>query len=224
MCVKKEDAVLLKDIYLEVGKGEILAILGPNGAGKSSLAYTIMGLQGYEVIRGSLEYDGCDLIQKDISERAKSGIALSWQEPTRFEGISVREFLELGGNKEYLSFLELFGIDESYLNRMVDHTLSGGERKRIELASVFSGGAKLLLLDEPDSGLDVGGVAYLKQAFKAAKEKDRSVLVITHQEEVASICDRVAILCDGRLEQVGIPEEVVKYFSKWCKGCEYDDR
>ena len=135
---------ILKGINLTVEENEIHAIIGPNGAGKSTLAYTIMGISGYKPTRGRIIFKGVDILDKSITERARMGMTLAWQEPARFEGIKVRNYLMLGMNEKYKKdrktaeekireALKLVNLDpDKYLDRYVDETLSGGERKRIE--------------------------------------------------------------------------------------------
>ena len=161
--LSRDGKKILRGVNLEVGDREIHSIIGANGAGKSTLAYTLMGLQGYEHEEGSLTFDGEDITKLSITERARKGITLAWQEPARFEGLKVRDYLAIGakGNggiteeklKEALKKVDL--KPEKYLDREVGEALSGGERKRIELASIITMKPKLAILDEPDSGIDV---------------------------------------------------------------------
>ena len=161
--MSRDGKKILRGINLEVGDREIHSIIGANGAGKSTLAYTLMGLQGYEHEEGNIIFNGEDVAALSITERARKGITLAWQEPARFEGLKVRDYLAIGakGNggitekeiKEALRKVDL--KPEKYLNREVGEALSGGERKRIELASIITMKPKLAILDEPDSGIDV---------------------------------------------------------------------
>lgn len=222
LCVGNRDTKILHDISLKVYSNEIFAVLGTNGSGKTSLAATVMGLSGYNVASGKIVYKGEDITGTGLTERARRGIALSFQEMVRFEGISVRDYLGLAlGEKEdehYIRYLDICGLSEAYLKRYMDDSLSGGERKRLELACVFASRPDLMILDEPDSGIDIHGFRQIKDAIKDRK-KDATVILITHEQELAEISDRAAILCRGYLERIGPPEEVIRYFGERCTAC-----
>ncbi len=226
LSVKKEGKQIIKGLDLSVREEEILGILGYNGAGKTTLAYTLMGLKGYQINSGTINYQGQVINALSIDQRAKLGISLAWQEPARFEGITVREYLGLGKEvplteRENREYLERVGLNPLvYLDRLVDEGLSGGERKKVEIAGVLSSNAKLIILDEPDSGIDVKSLELLKHTFKEVKEEGKTLMLITHQIEIAEISDRVAILCDGRIERMGEKDPILAYFKKRCEKCE----
>ncbi len=217
---KKE---ILSGVNLSVGKGEIHTILGVNGTGKTTLAAVLMGLGGFRPTSGRIIFDGRDITNLSIPERAKLGITLAFQRPANFEGITVRQYLSLS-NKGITpdEALQVVGLrPDLYLNRVVDESLSGGERKRIELASVFTIKPGLVILDEPDSGIDITSIEYIKKAVRIFRENGASVILITHSEQMAAMADRASLMCSGIVIKVGGPEEVRKFFRDECRGCDH---
>ncbi|MDH5202724.1 MAG: ABC transporter ATP-binding protein [Nitrospirota bacterium] len=214
---------ILDDFSLKLESSEIHALLGTNGTGKSTLAYLIMGCEGYKPTSGEVVFDSRVINDLKIHERAQLGISMAWQEPVRFEGISVKNYLALK-NKEVnpSSYLELVGLhSELYLNRMVDKSLSGGERKRIELASILALNPKLAILDEPDSGIDMLSTQDIINVINVFKKNGSSVLLITHREEIALIADRASQMCYGRIICSGEPQKVAEYYkSRKCLVCD----
>ncbi|RLI87565.1 MAG: ABC transporter ATP-binding protein [Candidatus Altiarchaeales archaeon] len=216
--LERDKREILHGIDLEVKKGEIHAVLGPNGAGKSSLAYALMGCRGYEPIAGKIIFNDVDITNLSITERAKLGITLAWQEPARFEGLTVNDYLSLGKKNDVKEALEMVNLNpERYLNRFIE-TLSGGERKRVELASIVTLKPKLAILDEPDSGIDFISLNDLLELMIKLKN-DTTILLITHNEAVAAISDKATMLCDGYIVKDGTPSEVTKYFRDICRRC-----
>ena len=214
---------ILREINLVIGEGEIHSIIGVNGTGKTTLAAILMGLNGYRPSRGEVLFNGKNITNFPITERAKLGITLAWQIPANFEGITVREYLSIKKNSvEHKKTLKLVGLNpDLYLDRTVDENLSGGERKRIELASVFSIKPKLVVLDEPDSGIDMASISAIKKMIKSFKKMGASVLLITHSEGMARIGDSVALLCNGKIVKEGDVKEVTEFFRKHCKECDH---
>ncbi|RLC70043.1 MAG: ABC transporter ATP-binding protein [Chloroflexi bacterium] len=212
---------VLDGLDLHVGRGEIHGLLGVNGTGKTTLANLIMGLISAD--EGRIVFEGQDITQLSISQRAKLGITLAWQEPARFEGLTVRNYLQLNGRadpEELEKTLHLVGLSpEEYLGRFVDSTLSGGERKRIELAAVMAMRPKLAILDEPDSGIDMISLPYIMQGVAEMVKGGSSVLLITHNESSVEIADRVSVICAGRIIQSGPPKEVCQWFKQNCQVC-----
>ncbi len=219
---------ILHNLNLETRSGEIHSILGANGTGKSTLASVILGLSGYRGIEGRILLGGEDITLLSVSERARLGITMAWQEPARFEGLSVAEYLSIGqkhAKDDSISprdcLLKVGLAPASYLTREVDSTLSGGERKRIELASVLAMRPKVAILDEPDSGIDSLSIDYVVDVIKTFSRGGTTVLLITHHEEVAEIADRASSLCGGTILKTGDPVAVARFFRNHCQECEH---
>jgi Fe-S cluster assembly ATP-binding protein len=213
---------IFSGLSLSVDPGEVHAILGKNGTGKSTLAYLVMGCEGYIPTTGEILFDGKAINHLKLHERAHLGITLAWQEPVRFEGISVRDYLTIWNKETDPSrYLEMAGLHPgSYLDRIMDRTLSGGERKRIELASVIALDPRLVILDEPDSGIDMLSIQDILNVITEFKEHGASVLLITHREEIANIADRASQICNGKIICSGAPENVTRYYkSRKCDVC-----
>jgi Fe-S cluster assembly ATP-binding protein len=214
---------ILDRLDLAIDPGEIHALLGANGSGKTTLAYVLMGCDGYIPVGGIVRFAGTDLLPLKMHERAKLGMTLAWQEPARFEGVTVREYLTLGrsDSKPELTLVQV-GLDpDHYVNRRVDKALSGGERHRIELASVLSMTPKLAILDEPAAGIDMLSINHIINVIRALKENGGAVLLITHQEEVAAIADKASQLCSGRIVFSGDPAHVIEHFrGRTCVRCD----
>ena len=213
---------LFTGLSLDIEAGEVHALLGTNGTGKSTLAYLIMGCDEYCPTTGDIVFNGALINDLKIHERARLGITMAWQEPVRFEGITVRDYLRLKNRDADSSyFLEMVGLQpELCLNRMVDKHLSGGERKRIELASVLALHPRLAILDEPDSGIDMLSTQDIIHVINAFKQNNGSVLLITHREEIAMISDRASQLCHGRIICSGTPEKVAEHYKlRKCLTC-----
>jgi Fe-S cluster assembly ATP-binding protein len=214
---------ILGRLDLSIGYGEIHALLGANGSGKTTLAYLLMGCEGYVPSAGTVLFAGTDLLPLKIYERAKLGLTLAWQEPARFEGVTVREYLMLGrvGIRPE-SALTQVGLDpDRYLSRRVDKALSGGERHRIELASVLSMKPVLAILDEPAAGIDMLSINHIINVIRTLKDNGGAVLLITHQEEVAAIADAASQLCNGRIIFSGDPAHVIEHFrGRTCVRCD----
>lgn len=214
---------ILDRLELAIHPREIHALLGANGSGKTTLAYLLMGCEGYVPMAGTVLFTGTDLLRLKMHERAKLGLTLAWQEPARFEGITIREYLRLG-HPELTpeSLLLQVGLDpERYLSRRVDKALSGGERHRIELASVLCMKPRLAILDEPAAGIDMLSISHIITVIRTLKENGGAVLLITHQEEVAAIADSASQLCNGRIIFSGDPALVIEHFrGRTCVRCD----
>lgn len=215
---------ILKDLSLSVKEGTIHSILGSNAAGKSSLAYVIMGCCDYTAQSGKIHFLGHDITNLPVSERAKMGITLAWQEPARFEGLTVKDYIAVGiKNRDDAliaeSLQQVLLETDDYLERRVDKTLSGGERKRIELAAIFAMRPKLVVLDEPDSGIDILALDNIINLIKSLNKQGTTVLLITHREEVSEIADITSLMCSGSIVHEGRPKEVGKYFKEKCIPC-----
>jgi Fe-S cluster assembly ATP-binding protein len=220
--VQRPGIAVLRGVDLRVSQGEIHALLGLNGSGKTSLAHTLMGASGYEVSRGRIDFDGVDLSKLDVTDRARRGITLAWQEPARFEGLATGDYLALGMRAPSLESvkeaLKAVSLEPArYLARPVDESLSGGERKRIELAAVYAMRPRLAILDEPDSGIDVICVPDVVALIRRMADQGTAVLVITHRKEVVDIAHRASLICAGVIVRTGTPAEVSDYFLHRCR-------
>lgn len=218
---------ILDGLTIDFWQGHIHALIGPNGAGKSTTANLIMGLAGYRNFRGDLIYQGESIADWSIDRRARAGITLAWQEPARFEGLSVRRFIQAGakdrGEARTREVLEDVGLDpDRYLDRAVDRTLSGGERKRIELAGILAMEPKLVLMDEPDSGIDVEALECIFGALRFFKQQGATVIMITHSLAVLRRAEHAFLICSGKVVNKGSVEKISQYFEQKCHSC--DDR
>jgi len=215
---------IIDDLNLHVKPGEIHGLLGENGTGKTSVAYLIMGVNNYRPTAGRIIFEGQDIAPLSISQRAKQGISLAWQEPARIEGLTVRDYLKLSAKNSNVEsvkqYLLMVGLDPAqYLDRDIDNTLSGGERKRIELASLLAMHPRLAILDEPDSGIDIIALPLILNGIVEMSKQGSSVLLITHNEKVAEIAHRVSVLCAGRIIRTGPPAETSLWFKNNCQTC-----
>jgi len=220
--VQRPGAEVLRGVNLTVQRGEVHALLGLNGSGKTSLALTLMGCSGYEPGRGRVFFDGRDITDLPVTERARLGLTLAWQEPARFEGLPVADYLALGMKRpsrerieEALKAVALSPL--AYLGRTVNSALSGGERKRIELAAVYAMQPRLAILDEPDSGIDVLGIEDIMALIRRMADEGTSVLLITHRDEMAEAADTASLMCGGTIINTGTPAEVREYFARRCR-------
>ena len=212
---------ILNNVTLDILKGQVYTLLGRNGAGKSTLAYVVMGIESPD--SGSVLYDNKDITSLATFKRSKLGISLAFQELPSFEGLSVKDYLEISCRNQSLDLvcdsLYLMGLNpKEYLHREMNSKLSGGERKRIELASVLASTSKLVILDEPDSGIDLISLELLEKAIDYFKRQDTTIIQITHREQLATLSDQVALLCKGSVVRVGSPHEILDYFK--CNTCE----
>jgi len=224
--LRRSEKEVLKGISAQFENKKIYAILGNNGVGKSTLAYIIMGLESYKDHEGEIIFDGKKITQKSVTDRARLGITLVWQEPVRFDGLTVKEYLTLGGKKgfndlELIETLNMVGLSEEYLNRIADASLSGGERKRIELASILLLKPKLVVLDEPDSGIDIMSTRMIGNVLKKLKDNGATVIVITHREEIARMADEAYLMCDGRFLENGEVDKIIEFYRKRCDNCKH---
>ena len=213
---KKQE--ILKDVSFEVKDGEMLVVTGPNGGGKSTIAKLMMGL--YKATEGKIWLDGQDITSLPIYERAKAGIGFAFQQPPRFKGMTVRRLLSLAAGTDLpkhicCGLLSRVGLcAEEYLDREVDATLSGGEMKRIEIATVLVKKHKLYIFDEPEAGIDLWSFAMLVEEFqKLHTEKKESLLLISHQERIIQMADRVMIIDGGQVTKCGPTQEILPYLT-----------
>lgn len=220
---------ILDNLSFELWEGYVHAIVGPNGAGKSTLAYAIMGLEGYRDVEGEMLFDGEPLRDLAVDQRARKGITLGWQEPARFEGLPVSTFVRTAArdktDQAVAETLQRVGLAPArYMGRAVDKTLSGGERKKVELASILAMRPRLVLLDEPDSGIDVESLRRIREAIVLLKQAGSTVLLITHSMEVLSWAEHAFLMCCGRILDKGAVEKISAYFANRCIPCDHKNR
>lgn len=220
------DKGILKNVDLTIDDKKFLAITGPNGGGKSTLAKLIAGI--YKPTSGRIMFDGTDITDMSITERAKMGISFAFQQPVRFKGIKVKDLIKLAagdaisvkGACEYLSEVGLCARD--YINRDVDGSLSGGELKRIEIATIIARGTKLSVFDEPEAGIDLWSFKNLIQVFeKMHKEHEASIIIISHQERILNIADEIVVLANGELKAQGKKDEILPELLNGTGGCKF---
>jgi len=214
---------VIDGLNFKVKEGKIHGLLGVNGTGKTTLANLIMGISYPD--EGSIIFEGQDITRYTTSERARMGITLAWQEPARFEGLSVGEYLSVSRNldsSEIDNYLWGVGLPPAeYLKRAVDASLSGGERKRVELASVMAMKAKVAILDEPDSGIDVVSLPHIMNGIAEMSKQGSAVLLITHGEEAVRVAEEVSIMCAGKIINSGPPREMCQWFKNNCSTCNH---
>ena len=206
---------ILRGIDLTIEDNKFVVITGPNGGGKTTLAKTIMGLA--KSTGGQIVWNGTDISGLSITERAKLGISYGFQQPPRFKGLTVRNLLTIASGNEKLSkdqccqYLTKVGLcANDYLDREVDASLSGGEVKRIEIATILARSSQLMIFDEPEAGIDLWSFSNLIQVFEHLHEKiNGSIIIISHQERILDIADRIIVLADGRIQTRGTPEEIL---------------
>lgn len=205
---------IVNDISFSLAQGEMLVITGPNGGGKSSLAKLLMGIEKAD--SGQIILDGTDISDFDIDHRAKAGIGFAFQQPPRFKGMTVSKLISLASGKPLSEevcchLLSKVGLcAKEYLNREVDATLSGGEMKRIEIATVLAGSHKLCIFDEPEAGIDLWSFSMLVKEFdEIHRIKNQSQILISHQERIIKMADRIMVVENGRIANIGSKEEVL---------------
>ena len=210
--VQKE---ILHNLDLTIPDGKFVVITGPNGSGKSTLARLIMGIE--KPTSGQIFFDGQDVTALGVTERAKLGISFAFQQPVRFKGIRVIDLLRLASGKQlgisdacdYLSEVGLCARD--YIDREIDSSLSGGELKRIEIATLLARQTRLSVFDEPEAGIDLWSFQNLIRIFENMRReiKDSSIVIISHQERILQIADEIILLSDGTIKQTGTVDEVL---------------
>ena len=209
---KKE---ILHDLSLKIDNGKFVVITGPNGSGKSTLARLMMGIE--KPTSGKIYFDGQDITDLGITERAKLGISFALQQPVRFKGIRVIDLLRLASGKQlgiseacdYLSEVGLCAND--YVNREVNSSLSGGELKRIEIATILARKTSLSIFDEPEAGIDLWSFQNLIRIFEKMREEiaESSIIIISHQERILQIADEIVVLAEGRVQEHGPGKEIL---------------
>ena len=204
---------ILKDVNLKIDQ-RFVALTGPNGGGKSTLAKIIAGI--FTPTSGQILFNGEDITNLSITERAKLGISFAFQQPVRFKGITVKDLISMAKGKDisvseacgYLSEVGLCAKD--YINREVNASLSGGELKRIEIATVMARGTSLTIFDEPEAGIDLWSFNNLIKVFEKMHEKiGGSIMIISHQERILDIADTVIVIADGTVRKSGSKDEIL---------------
>lgn len=217
---------ILKNINLVIEDEKFVVITGPNGGGKSTLAKVIAGIEKPHT--GQIFLDGQDITDWSITKRANSGVSFAFQQPVRFKGVTVKDLIMLASGKnlstaaacEYLSEVGLCAKD--YIDREINGSLSGGELKRIEIATVMARKTKLTLFDEPEAGIDLWSFKNLIDVFeKMHTEIKGSILIISHQERILNIADQVVVISGGQIAQVGTKEEVLPGLFGVDLGCKF---
>lgn len=221
-----EQKEIIRDLSLTFEDHTFIAITGPNGGGKSTLAKLIMGIE--KPTKGKILFNGVDITNMSISERARQGISFAFQQPVRFKGIKVKDLITLAaGDKvklpnvcDYLSKVGLCARD--YINRDIDASLSGGELKRIEIASIIARNTPLSVFDEPEAGIDLWSFNNLIKVFEEMhSSSDNSLIIISHQERILNIADKIVVLSGGQIAARGKREEIMPELLKGTEGCKF---
>ena len=205
---------ILNDISLTIPENRLVVFTGPNGGGKTTLAKAIMGL--VTPTEGSIVYNGTELMGLNVTERAKLGVSYGFQQPPRFKGLQVTELLSIAAGRklsanECCAYLTKVGLcTEDYMDREIDASLSGGEVKRIEIASLLARNAELMIFDEPEAGIDLWSFSRLTQTFENIHKKhENTMIVISHQERIIRLADEVILVANGRIASRGSFDEVM---------------
>lgn len=216
---------IIKGVSLQISE-RFVAITGPNGSGKSTLAKIIAGI--IKPDSGRIIFDGVDITDMNVTERANAGISFAFQAPVRFKGITVKDLISLASGKKisvgeacaYLSEVGLCAKD--YINREVNASLSGGELKRIEIAMINARGTRLSVFDEPEAGIDLWSFNNLIKVFEKMHERTHgSILIISHQERILDIADKIVIIADGKVSKIGTKDEILPELLSFSTGCRY---
>ena len=206
---------IIKDISIEIPDGKLYVITGPNGGGKSTLAKLIAGIE--MPTSGQIIFNGEDITGMNVTERANKGIGFAFQQPVKFKGIRVLDLIRLASGKkisvtEACRYLSMVGLcAREYINREVNSSLSGGELKRIEIATVIARNSLLTVFDEPEAGIDLWSFSNLIDVFRRQREEiaDRSILIISHQERILNIADEIIVLDSGSIVDRGDKDDVL---------------
>ena len=222
-----EELGILNDVSLTVADHQFVVITGPNGGGKSTLAKVIAGI--LTPTQGRILLDGEDITGLSITQRARKGISFAFQQPVRFKGLTVKDLITLASGKsigvpeacDYLSEVGLCAKD--YIDREVDASLSGGEVKRIEIATILARKSGLMIFDEPEAGIDLWSFAKLTETFRAIHQKrEATLIVISHQERIIDLADEIVMIRDGKIAKHGPKDEIFpQILANTSAGCSY---
>ena len=221
------DLNIVNDVSLVIPDGKFVVITGPNGGGKSTLARLIMGIE--KPTSGKIIFNGTDITDMSVTERAKMGVGYAFQQPPRFKGLTVRSLLSLAHGSELpedqcCSYLTKVGLcSKDYLNREVDMSLSGGEVKRIEIATLMARDLMLAIYDEPEAGIDLWSFTMLVESFRAImSDRKESIIIISHQERIMQLADEIVVIADGKIKTQGTKDEVFpRLMGEFDKGCNF---
>lgn len=215
---------ILKNVNFAFDEKKLYVITGPNGGGKSSLARVIMGM--YKPTGGRIVFNDRDITDLDITQRANIGIGYAFQQPPRFKGIKVRELLKIAAGrfddkKDMCRLLHDVGLcSQDYLDREVDNSLSGGELKRIEIATVLARRLKVAVFDEPEAGIDLWSFQKLGETFRNIHEKyDTTIIIISHQERILNLADQIIVFADGRIQEITSKEKIMADIATDSRDC-----
>ena len=224
ICFERDNRKILDNINLDIDLGKFVAITGPNGSGKSTLAKIIMGIEKPD--SGKVILNGKDITKLPIDERAKLGISFAFQQPVKFKGITIYDLLKMAAQKqitkkEACETLSKVGLcAKEYVDREVNGSLSGGELKRIEIATVALRGAKLTIFDEPEAGIDLWSFNNLIEVFENMSEIIKgTTIIISHQERILNIADEVILMKAGKIQEIGTSKQILEQTMKNEKCC-----
>ena len=216
---------ILDDVSVTINE-RFVAVTGPNGSGKSTLAKLIAGI--YKADSGQIILDGVDISDMNITERAKAGISFAFQQPVRFKGITVKDMISLAAGEkisvaEACKYLSEVGLcAKEYVNREINESLSGGELKRIEIAMINARGTKFSVFDEPEAGIDLWSFNNLIKVFEKMHERTHgNILIISHQERILDIADKIIVIADGKIAAYGTKEEILPELLSAQAACKY---
>ena len=218
---------IINNVSLTIPDGKFIVITGPNGGGKSTLARLIMGIE--KPTSGQILLNGVDIADKTVTERAKMGIGYAFQQPPRFKGLTVRGLLSLAHGQDLpedqcCSYLTKVGLcSKDYLNREVDTSLSGGEVKRIEIATLMARELNVAIYDEPEAGIDLWSFTMLVDSFRAIMaNRKESIVIISHQERIMQLADEIVVIADGSIKNQGPKDEIFpRLMNEFDEGCSF---
>ena len=222
----EDDKEILKDVNLTIDDSKFIAITGPNGGGKSTLAKIITGIKS--PTKGQIILNGEDITNLSITERANKGISFAFQQPVRFKGITVNDLIRLAARKsitkkEACNYLHQVGLcAKEYIDREVNGSLSGGELKRIEIATIIARATKLSLFDEPEAGIDIWSFNNMISVFeKMRREIDGSIVIISHQERILNIADEIVLIEGGKIKSHGKKDDLLPKLLTAAGNCKF---